>query len=271
MRWNSVTTESQKRSQSNKEKNKEKVLAWIKEFQETGDDELQTKLVLEYQNLVNALARKFSRGQRHDEDLTQVGMIGLLAALRRFDPEFGRSFESFAVPTIVGEIKRFIRDKTWSVHVPRRIKELGPKIKGAVEELTRTLQRSPKVDEIAEYIGVSEEEILETMEMGKSYQALSVDRSIEADDEGSAVTLLDLVGSTEDGYEQTDQQLLLEKAFVVLTEREKEILQLTYFENLSQKETGEKLGISQMHVSRLQRRALQKLRESIRIEPTEAF
>ncbi|MCR6109426.1 RNA polymerase sigma factor SigB [Bacillus sp. A301a_S52] len=266
--------ESQKKSRNSSKspnQSKEIVLNWIEEFQRTGDDELQTKLVKEFENLVQSLARKFSKGQRHDEDLIQVGMIGLLAALRRFDPEFGRSFESFAVPTIVGEIKRFIRDKTWSVHVPRRIKELGPKIKNAVEELTTELQRSPKVEEIAEHLNVSEEEVLETMEMGKSYQALSVDRSIEADDEGSAVTLLDLVGQSEEGYEQTDQQLLLEKAFAVLTEREKQILQLTYFENLSQKETGDELGISQMHVSRLQRRALQKLRESIRIEPTECL
>lgn len=243
----------------------------IEEFQKTGDEEIQTKLVLEFESLVHALARKFSRGQRYDEDLIQVGMIGLLAAFRRFDPSYGRSFESFAVPTIVGEIKRFIRDKTWSVHVPRRIKELGPKIKNAVEILTTELQRSPRVEEIAAHIGVSEEEVLETMEMGKSYQALSVDRSIEADDEGSAVTLLDLVGADDDGYEKTDQHLLLEKAFSVLTEREKEILVLTYFENMSQKDTGEKLGISQMHVSRLQRRALQKLRESIRVEPTECL
>ncbi|UCZ53690.1 RNA polymerase sigma factor SigB [Bacillus shivajii] len=262
-----MTTGSQNKSQNNKEE----ILRLIEDFQRTGDEVIQTKLVKEFENLVYALARKFSKGQRHDEDLVQVGMIGLLAALRRFDPSFGRSFESFAVPTIVGEIKRFIRDKTWSVHVPRRIKELGPKIKSAVEDLTRELQRSPKVVEIAEHIGVSEEEVLETMEMGKSYQALSVDRSIEADDEGSAVTLLDLVGSNEAGYEQTDQHLLLEKAFEVLTDREKQILQLTYFDNLSQKETGEKLGISQMHVSRLQRRALQKLRESIRIEPTECL
>lgn len=265
-----MSEESQKKPQNNnKAKHKEEILELIAEFQRTNDDELQTKLVLEYKNLVHALARKFSRGQRHDEDLIQVGMIGLLAALRRFDHTYGRSFESFAVPTIVGEIKRFIRDKTWSVHVPRRIKELGPKIKGAVEDLTTILQRSPQVEEIADHLGVSEEEILETMEMGKSYQALSVDRSIEADDEGSAVTLLDLVGSRDEGYDQTDQQLLIEKAFTVLTEREKQILQLTYFENLSQKETGESVGISQMHVSRLQRRALQKLRESIRIEPTE--
>lgn len=265
-----MSTQPQRNHQNTSEA-KQRILEKIAEYQKTDDDELQTELVLEFESLVHALARKFSRGQRHDEDLIQVGMIGLLAALRRFDPSFARSFESFAVPTIVGEIKRFIRDKTWSVHVPRRIKELGPKIKGAVEDLTTTLQRSPSVHEIAEHLSVSEEEILETMEMGKSYQALSVDRSIEADDEGSAVTLLDLVGQDEDGYEKTDQQLLLQKAFTVLTEREKQILQLTYFDNMSQKETGEKLGISQMHVSRLQRRALQKLRESIRIEPTEAF
>ncbi|MBU9710440.1 RNA polymerase sigma factor SigB [Evansella tamaricis] len=262
-----MTTGSQQKHLNNREE----VMNWIEEFQKSGNEEVQTKLVIEFESLVHALARKFSKGQRHDEDLIQVGMLGLLAALRRFDPSFGRSFESFAVPTIVGEIKRFIRDKTWSVHVPRRIKELGPKIKSSVEELTTELQRSPRVDEIASHIGVSEEEVLETMEMGKSYQALSVDRSIEADDEGSAVTLLDLVGATEKGYEKTDQQLLLEKAFSVLTNREKEILELTYYENLSQKETGDKLGISQMHVSRLQRRALQKLRESIRVEPTECL
>ncbi len=127
------------------------------------------------------------------------------------------------------------------------------------------------MSEISEYLQVSEEEVLETMEMSKSYQALSVNRSLEADQEGGEVTLLDLVGNEDDGYEQADQKMLLAKAFQVLNEREKEILQCTYYENLSQKETGEKLGISQMHVSRLQRRALQKLRESIRVEPTEIF
>ncbi|ADU28634.1 RNA polymerase sigma factor SigB [Evansella cellulosilytica] len=262
-----MKTESQQKSRNNKEQ----VLQWIAEYQSTGNKEIQTKLVLEFESLVHALARKFSRGQRHDEDLIQVGMIGLLAAIRRFDPTIGKSFESFAVPTIIGEIKRFIRDKTWSVHVPRRIKEMGPKVKNAVDTLTTQLQRSPKVEEIAAHIDASEEEVLETMEMGKSYQALSVDRSIEADDEGSAVTLLDLVGSTEGGYEKTDQQMLLEKAFTVLSDREKQILHLTYFENLSQKDTGEKLGISQMHVSRLQRRALQKLRESLKVEATECL
>ncbi|TLS34913.1 RNA polymerase sigma factor SigB [Pseudalkalibacillus caeni] len=252
--------------------NNDHIYEWIDEYQANPqNEEVQLKLVENYQDLVQSLARKFSKGKSIHDDLVQVGMIGLLAALKRFDPTFGRSFESFAVPTIVGEIKRFIRDKTWSVHVPRRIKELGPRIKKAVEELTNDLQRSPRVEEIAEYLGATEEEVLETMEMGKSYQALSVDSSIEADQEGSTVTLLDLVGDQEDGYEQIDQRMLLKKAFTVLSEREQEILQYTYFENMSQKETGERLGISQMHVSRLQRRALGKLRQAIRMEPTEAL
>ncbi len=235
------------------------------------NEEIQTILVEQYKDLVHSLARKFSKGKSIHDDLVQVGMIGLLAAFRRFDPEFGRSFESFAVPTIIGEIKRFIRDKTWSVHVPRRIKELSPRIKRAVEELTNELQRSPRVEEIADYLEASEEEVLETMEMGKSYQALSVDSSIEADQEGSTVTLLDLVGNVDEGYGQTDQRMLLKKAFKVLTEREQEILKCTYFENLSQKETGIRLDISQMHVSRLQRRALEKLKDAIRVSPSEAF
>ncbi|WP_209125112.1 RNA polymerase sigma factor SigB [Alkalihalobacillus sp. BA299] len=250
---------------------KDDVILWIKQYQENELEEAQIKLVEHYKPLVQTLSRKFSRGPEHAEDLFQVGMLGLLGAIRRFDVSVGKSFESFAIPTVIGEIKRYIRDKTWSVHVPRRIKELGPKIKKAVDQLTNELQRSPKVEEIAELLNVSVEEVLEAMEMGRSYQALSVDRPLEADQEGGESTLLDLVGRKEKGYEQTDQRMLLEKVFSVLSERERNILQLTYYENLSQKETGERLGISQMHVSRLLRRALQKLREAIHVKSTECL
>ncbi|SHF03271.1 RNA polymerase, sigma 37 subunit, RpsB/SigB [Seinonella peptonophila] len=243
----------------------------IKRYQEDGDPEAQELLVNHFRDLVETLAFKFARGSEPHEDLIQVGMIGLLASMKRYDPDLGKNFEGFAVPTIVGEIKRHIRDKTWSVHVPRRIKELGPRIKNAVEELTTDLQRSPQVDEIARYLEVTVEEVLETMEMGRSYNAVSVDSPIEANNDGSQVTLLDLIGSEDHGFDQIDRKLLLEKAFHVLTEREMEILKLTFFDNLSQKQTGEKLGISQMHVSRLQRRALQKLRQAIHVEPSECI
>lgn len=245
---------------------------WIRTFQQDSENEhAQRRLIQEYEGLVHSLARRFSKGKNIHDDLVQVGMIGLLTALRRFDYTSEHRFESFAVPTIIGEIKRFIRDKTWSVHVPRRIKELGPRIRKAAEELTNEFERSPNVGEIADYLDASEEEVLEAMEMGKSYQALSVDSMIEADSEGSTVTLLDLVSDQDDDIQQTDHRMLLEKLFRILPEREQDILRCTYFEGLSQKETGNKLGISQMHVSRLQRRALQKLRKTIRIEPSEAL
>jgi RNA polymerase sigma-B factor len=247
----------------------DEALELIRRYREEADDEIQNRLVEHYTDLVETLASKFARGAEPYEDLVQVGMIGLLAALKRYDPEYGRSFEGFAVPTIVGEIKRYIRDKTWSVHVPRRIKELGPRIKKAVEELTIQYQRSPRVDEIAAYLDVSSEEVLETLEMGRSYNAVSVDSPIEAGNDGSQVTLLDLVGNEEEGYEHVDQQMLLEKAFQVLTDREQSIIRMTFFDSMSQKQAGEQLGISQMHVSRLQRRALRKLREAIRVEPSE--
>ncbi|EAK9362322.1 RNA polymerase sigma factor SigB [Listeria monocytogenes] len=241
-------------SQPDKEA-KEKVYIWIAAYQENGDQDAQYNLVVHYKNLVESIARKYSQGKSFHEDLVQVGNIGLLGAIRRYDATFGKSFEAFAVPTIVGEIKRFLRDKTWSVHVPRRIKELGPKIKNAVEELTRELQSSPQISDIADFIGVTEEEVLEAMEMGKSYQALSVDHSIEAD--------------SDDGFERVNQRMLLEKVLPVLDEREQKILQYTFIENRSQKETGELLDISQMHVSRIQRQAIKKLREALQNEEVE--
>lgn len=241
----------------------EQVLEWIRRYQENEDDEAQTHLVLHYERLVQSIARKYSKGKSYHEDIAQVGMLGLLGAIRRYDPEFGRTFEAFAVPTIIGEIKRFLRDKTWAVHVPRRIKELGPRIKATVETLTTELQRSPLVSEIAEYLEIDEESVLEAMEMGRSYQALSMDHTLEADSEGGTVTLFDIIGSQDDGYEKTDQRLLVANALNVLSDRERQIIQYTYIEQLSQKETGELLGISQMHVSRLQRKAIKKLQEAI--------
>lgn len=242
---------------------KEEIESCIKSYQLNQDEEAQTSLVLHYKLLIEHIARKYSKGRSYHEDIVQVGIIGLLGAIRRFDTSIGKSFEAFAVPTIVGEIKRFLRDKTWSIHVPRRIKELGPKINKTVEELTPILHRSPKIIEIAAALNVSEEDVLEAMEMGKSYQALSVDHAFDANSDGGTLSLLDIVGNEDAGYEKVNQRLVLEKALHVLTEKEKKIIQYTFLDNLSQKETGDKMGISQMHVSRLQRRAIKKLREAI--------
>jgi RNA polymerase sigma-B factor len=262
-----MTTKSQPHN-----RREDEVYEWIKLLQDDPHDkQTQEKIVLAYEDLVKSVARKYSKNSAIHEDLVQVGMLGLLAAIRRYDSSVGKSFESFAIPTIIGEIKRYIRDKTWSVHVPRRIKELGPKIRKAIEHLTTTKQKSPSIKEIANYLEVSEEDVLETMEMGQSYKALSVDRKIEGDSDGSTVSILDLIGNADKGFENVDHQLLLEKILPILTEREQQILKYTYFENKSQKETGDLLDISQMHVSRIQRRALRKLREALQADSSEVI
>ena len=244
---------------------KEDILQWIASYQATKDDTAQTNLVVHYRYLVESIARKYARGKSNYDDIVQVGMLGLLGAIRRFDPEFGRSFEAFAVPTIVGEIKRFLRDKTWDVHVPRRIKELGPRIKAAVEALTIELQCSPTIEDIANRLEVREEEVLEAMEIGRSYQALSMDHSIESDSDGSAITFSDVIGKVDGGFELTNKRMIVAEAIEILNEREKQIIQLTYIEQLSQKEAGERLGISQMHVSRIQRKAIKKLQVALSV------
>lgn len=244
---------------------KEEIFQWIARYQATEDDQAQTNLVVHYRYLVESIARKYARGKSSYDDIVQVGMLGLLGAIRRFDPDFGGSFEAFAVPTIVGEIKRFLRDKTWDVHVPRRLKELGPRIKVAVEVLTIELQHSPTIEEISDYLKVKEEEVLEAMEVGRSYHALSLNQSLESNSGGSTITFLDVIGKIDDGFEMTNKRLVVADAIEILNVREKQIIQLTYIEQLSQKEVGERMGISQMHVSRLQRRAIKKLQEVLLI------
>lgn len=242
----------------------EQINQWILACQKNQDEAAQEKLVNHYGKLIESLAYRYSKGQSHHEDLVQVGMVGLIGAINRFDLSFDRKFEAFLVPTVIGEIKRYLRDKTWSVHVPRRIKEIGPRIKKTIDELTNELERSPSIREIAEHLEVSDEEVLEAMEMGQSYHALSVDHSIEADKDGSTVTLLDVMGSQDENYDLTEKRIILERILPILSDREREIIQCTFIEGLSQKETGERVGLSQMHVSRLQRAAIKKLQQAVK-------
>ncbi|MBM0869045.1 RNA polymerase sigma factor SigB [Staphylococcus auricularis] len=251
-----------KESKSVNEVSPEQINQWISEHQNNEDTNAQEKLVRHYRKLIESLAYKYSKGQSHHEDLVQVGMIGLIGAINRFDISYDRKFEAFLVPTVIGEIKRYLRDKTWSVHVPRRIKEIGPRIKKVNDELTNELERSPSIEEIANRLDATEEEVLEAMEISQSYNALSVDHSIEADKDGSTVTLLDIMGQQDDNYDLTEKRMILDKILPILSDREREIIQCTFIEGLSQKETGECIGLSQMHVSRLQRTAIKKLQQA---------
>ncbi|MGJ5713463.1 RNA polymerase sigma factor SigB [Staphylococcus auricularis] len=251
-----------KESKSVNEVSPEQINQWISEHQNNEDTNAQEKLVRHYRKLIESLAYKYSKGQSHHEDLVQVGMIGLIGAINRFDISYDRKFEAFLVPTVIGEIKRYLRDKTWSVHVPRRIKEIGPRIKKVNDELTNELERSPSIEEIANRLDATEEEVLEAIEISQSYNALSVDHSIEADKDGSTVTLLDIMGQQDDNYDLTEKRMILDKILPILSDREREIIQCTFIEGLSQKETGERIGLSQMHVSRLQRTAIKKLQQA---------
>ncbi|HLQ82264.1 MAG TPA: RNA polymerase sigma factor SigB [Pseudogracilibacillus sp.] len=244
-----------------------KIYDWIEVIQTNPDnEEAKENVVIHYEKLVHSIAHKYSKNQSHHEDLFQVGMIGLLVAVERYDPSFNRTFETFAIPTIIGEIKRFIRDKTWDVHVPRRIKELGPKINATMTELTEKNQKTPQINEIAAHLNVSEEEVLETMEMTSSYKSLSADTPQESGTDEGNVSILDLIGNVEEGYDKIDTHLLLEKILPILPVREQQILKCIFFDNMSQQETAEQLDLSQMHVSRLQRQALKTLKEALEKE-----
>lgn len=240
------------------------VIKLIQDFQSTGSKTAERNVVELYQYLVVTIARKYSKGRVYDEDLVQVGLVGLLGAIRRFNPTESRSFSSYAIPTIQGEIKHYLRDKTWSVHVPRKVKELGPKITAATEKLTAALNRTPYVREIAEYLEMHDEEILETIELSQGYQSLSIEHKLGGNNEDSNVAIRDMLGEDELGYEQVNSRLVIESVLHVLTDREKKIIDYTYLNNLSQKVTGDLLGISQMHVSRIQRNAIKKLQKAIR-------
>src|SRR5699024_4898130 len=244
-----------------------KIYDWIEVIQTNPDnEEAKENVVIHYEKLLHSIAHKYSKNQSHHEDLFQVGMIGLLVAVERYDPSFNRTFETFAIPTIIGEIKRFIRDKTWDVHVPRRIKELGPKINATMTELTEKNQKTPQINEIAAHLNVSEEEVLETMEMTSSYKSLSADTPQESGTDEGNVSILDLIGNVEEGYDKIDTHLLLEKILPILPVREQQILKCIFFDNMSQQETAEQIDLYQMHVSRLQRQALKTLKEALEKE-----
>jgi RNA polymerase sigma-B factor len=190
-----------------------------------------------------------------------VGAIGLIKAIDRFELDRGVELTTYAIPTIIGELKRHFRDKSWAVHVPRRLKELSLQLSQQVEELSGKLGRSPTVTELAAATGADEEEVVEALDIGQAYSTLSL--SGGSGDESSELDPLSLIGENEPGYETGEDRALLLPGFRALDEREWRILHLRFFGGLTQSQIAEEIGISQMHVSRLIRRALEKMREQI--------
>jgi RNA polymerase sigma-B factor len=210
--------------------------------------------------LARHLALRYAGRGEPDDDLVQTATVGLIKAIDRYDPDRGVEFTAFAIPTILGEVKRHFRDRTWAVRVPRRMQELRIAVANATSELSHTLGRSPTVADVAAHLDTTEEAVLEGLEGGRAYSATSLSTPITAD--GSA-ELADTLGETDYDMELTELRVALGPAMATLDERERTILSLRFYGSLTQSEIAQQVGISQMHVSRLIARALGRLREQL--------
>jgi RNA polymerase sigma-B factor len=227
-----------------------------------GDQVSRDALVEMYLNLVKYLASKFRNRGEPIDDLVQVGTIGLIKAIDRFDLEREVEFTTYATPTIAGEIKRHFRDKGWAVKVPRRLQELSFKVNQAVDALTQKHQHSPSVPEIAEYMGVTPDEVLEALETFDAYNFVSLETD-RTSDGSESFSILEYVGQDDALMSVVEDRAVLSKALQALGSQEQRVLYLRFFEGLTQTEIAAKLGVSQMQVSRLLRRTLRVLREGI--------
>jgi RNA polymerase sigma-B factor len=241
----------------------------LRRYHEHGDLAAREQLIEQYMSLVRSLARRYSYRGEQLEDLVQIGAIGLIKAIDRFDLDRGVELTTYATPNIIGEIKRHFRDKGWAVRVPRGLQELNVQLSRLIEQLTVQLGRSPTISELAKAASVEEEEVLEALESGRAYSSLSLSSGGGHDDDGD-LDPLESIGEVEHEYEVSEDRAVLEPGFRVLDERERRILHLRFFKGLTQSQIAAQVGISQMHVSRLIRRSLEKIREEIAAEETEA-
>lgn len=241
---------------------KEKTRELFRRFKEEGDMDAREKLVMSHLNLVRFIANKFKNRGESIDDLVQVGYLGLLKAIDRFDPSRGLEFTTFATPTIMGEIKRHFRDKGWSVRVPRRLQELSAKVNQATDTLTSQLQRSPTIAEIADYLDATVDEVLEAMESSSAYSSVSLEAPSGADDDDTP-SVIDRYATEDSDLAFTDDRIIIEEALASFSPRERDVIEMRFLKGMTQIEIAEKLGISQVQVSRLLRRTLKKIQDKI--------
>jgi RNA polymerase sigma-B factor len=233
----------------------------LRRYHEEGDLQAREKLIEHYMSLVRSVARRYAYRGEPLEDLVQIGAIGLIKAIDRFDVNRGVELTTYATPNIIGEIKRHFRDKAWAVRVPRGLQELNAQLSRLVEQLTVQLGRSPTIPELAKSAGVEEERVLEALESSRAYRPLSLSGGGGGDDDD--LDPLESLGTEEHQYEVSEDRAVLAPGFRALGERERVILQLRFFDGLTQSQIAQRVGISQMHVSRLIRRSLETIRETI--------
>jgi RNA polymerase sigma-B factor len=229
----------------------------LRSYNEGGDVTLREELVLRFLPFARDLAGRYSYTDEPFEDLLQVAYVGLIKAVDRFEPQRGSKFTSYAAPTILGELKRYFRDKGWALHLPRRLQERALLLTRETERLSKELTRSPTVAELAQATRLSAEEVLEGQEAATAYRATSLDTPLDVDE--TATSLVELIGREDDHYELVEGRTELAAAWQELPEVQREVLRLRFTEDLTQREIGARIGFSQMHVSRLLRKALATL------------
>lgn len=238
----------------------ERVL-WAR-FVKDRDPAIREELVRRYLPFAKNLALRYRGASESFDDLLQVASLGLVNAIDRFDPERGAPFTAFASPTILGELKRHFRDRVWTVRVPRGLHDRMAEVEKAISELTVELQRSPSVGEIGEKLGLDPSDVLEVLEANHNRRPLSLDRPVGGEDSDESPAA-EWVGDEDAGYELVEDKLALEGALPHLDERERLVLQLRFVEDLTQSQIAERIGHSQMHVSRILRRTLERIRAEV--------
>jgi RNA polymerase sigma-B factor len=238
----------------------------FKKYKQDRSIETRNEIVQKYLYVVDILIRKYlNKGVEYD-DLYQVGSMALVFAVERFDLDRGYEFTSFATPTIIGEIKRYFRDKGWAMKVPRRLKELGAKIPLAKEDLERSLLRSPKVSEIAAYLGCSEEDVLEAMESNQAYGTYSLQQGFDENGENDDNSLDKYLGKDEEGYGKLENEELIRSVLDKLSMEEKQVFKMRFLDRTIQQEIAESLGVSQMTISRIEKKIREKFRKEFGIK-----
>jgi RNA polymerase sigma-B factor len=246
---------------------RDEVRRLLREYAAHHDPAVRARLVDLNADLVRYIARRFANRGEPLEDIEQVGFLGLIQAIERFDPSLENEFSTFATPTIMGEIRRYFRDRSWAIRVPRRLQENYTRAMRAQEQLSQELGRQPSVSEIAGRIGLEPDEVLAALEVSPAQHTVSLDASQRGRDDEEGIELGDRLGQEDENLERVEMKALLEQAMAHLDPRQKQIMLLRFVDQLPQTEVAKRLGISQMHVSRLQRAALEAMRREFPEEP----
>jgi RNA polymerase sigma-B factor len=239
---------------------RDEVRRLLREYARTRDPVIRDRLVELNSDLVRFIARRFANRGELLEDIEQVGFLGLIQAIERFDPSLENEFSTFATPTIMGEIRRHFRDRSWAVRVPRRLQENYLKVVRAREQLQAELGRQPSIPELGERTGLDPDDVLAALEVSPAQHTISLDQPVSGGDSSNETELGERLGLEDENLERAEMRTLLEQAMRPLSPRERQILILRFFDQLPQTEVAKRLGISQMHVSRLQRAALEHMR-----------